>query len=71
MNDSLPLNVATAKPLEKLYLRRTVYQKFVLENSSRRIKAPAVTMSNVEAQFRSKTLCRNISAYGFMVCYVF
>lgn len=56
MNDSLPLNVANARPLGKLYLRRSVYQKFVLKNCSRRTKAPTVALSNVAAQFRSNTL---------------
>ena len=71
MNDSLPLHVATARPLGKVYLSRTLYQKFVLKNSSRRTKAPTVTLSNVEAQFGSRTPCRNHSVYGSMVCYVF
>jgi hypothetical protein len=71
MSDSLPSNFATARPLGKLYLSRTEYQKFVLENSSRKTRALTLTLSNAEAQVRSKTLCRNISAYGFMVCYVF
>jgi hypothetical protein len=71
MSDSLPSNVATARPLGKLYLSRTEYQKFILENSNGRTSAPTVTLSNAEAEVRNKTLCRNISAYGFMVCYVF
>jgi len=71
VNDSLPLHVATARPLGKVYLSRTVCQKFVLENNSRRTKAPTVTLSNVEAQFGSRTPCRNLSAFGSMVCYVF
>jgi len=70
VNDRLPLHVATARPLGKVYLSRTVYQKFVLKSSCRRTKAPTMTLSNVETQFGSGTPCRNLPAYGSMVCYV-